>query len=76
MGERRDRVFHLHALERRPGAQTDTGFVGADGGDDGLRYRGGEAGAVFDAAAPGVGAFVAYVLDREKEGLAWVSGGY
>jgi len=76
VGEGRDRVFHLHALEGRPGAQTDAGFVRADGGDDGLRYRGGEAGAVFDAAAPAVGAFVAYILRREKGWLAWVLGGH
>lgn len=60
--ELRNGVFHSHALENRPWGKTDTSSVGADCVDDGLCDFGSEARAVFDAAAPLVGADVAIVL--------------
>lgn len=52
----------MHALEVGEGGEADARAVGADGVGDSAGDGDGEAGAVFDAAAPLVGADVGFVL--------------
>lgn len=70
VGELRDGVGHAHALEGAPGREADAGAVRADGVDDGLGDLEGEARTLLDAAAPGVGAVVAGVLDELVDEVA------